>query len=78
MSIPQLNASAKTLEKVFCPDYAFRIPIYQRSYSWNEDQVAELISDLDAAMSEKSEISTLPSYFLEPNSKLLLSDFSRM
>lgn len=32
--------------KIFCNDFEFHIPGYQRPYAWEEDQIEELFSDL--------------------------------
>jgi hypothetical protein len=46
----QLAAHEKPLAKVFCGDYDFRIPNYQRPYAWGNDQAAELLNDLSDAL----------------------------
>jgi hypothetical protein len=46
----QLEAHEKPLAKVFCGDYDFRIPHYQRPYAWGNDQAAELLNDLSDAL----------------------------
>lgn len=46
----KIEASEKNLAKVFCEDYIFKIPVYQRPYAWEREQVEELFDDLDAAM----------------------------
>lgn len=35
---------------IFCNDYAFEIPVYQRPYAWEVEQVRELLTDLEEAM----------------------------
>lgn len=42
----QLEAHEMPLEKVFCSDYDFRIPTYQRPYAWEIEQADQLLSDL--------------------------------
>lgn len=40
------DAHESPLAKVFCDDYKFTIPKYQRPYSWSTEQASELIDDL--------------------------------
>jgi len=42
----QLEAHEVPLHKVFCSDYDFRIPDYQRPYAWEAEQAAQLLDDL--------------------------------
>ncbi len=46
----QLEAHEKPLGKIFCGDYDFRVPNYQRPYAWGTDQAAELLDDLSGAL----------------------------
>ena len=49
MQIPKMtiSESEQTLEQIFSlANYQFEIPSYQRPYSWEKDQVLELIDDL--------------------------------
>jgi hypothetical protein len=46
----QLTAHEVALVKIFCSDYDFRIPDYQRPYSWGEEQALQLIDDLVDAL----------------------------
>ena len=41
-----IEAKEKKLDKVFCTDYVFQIPVYQRPYAWELEQVAALLDDL--------------------------------
>ena len=36
-----IKASEQNLDKVFCDDYLFEIPFYQRPYAWTTDEVGE-------------------------------------
>ncbi len=54
--MPRSDGSASSLEarelpltKIFGGDFAFRIPFYQRPYSWTREQVDELLDDLTNA-----------------------------
>lgn len=55
-----LQAHEKNLRQIFCDDYAFEIPIYQRPYAWELEQARDLLSDLLEALGEDGE----GSYFL--------------
>jgi hypothetical protein len=46
----RLEASEKALRKIFCADYDFLIPDYQRPYAWGREQAAELLDDLSSAL----------------------------
>ena len=39
-----------SLEGIFCADYDFLIPDYQRPYAWGTEQAAELLDDLSGAL----------------------------
>lgn len=45
MSI-SIHAIEKPLHKIFCDDFAFEIPLYQRPYSWEIKHASELLTDL--------------------------------
>ena len=45
-----ITASEKNIDKIFCNDYQFEIPVFQRPYAWEKDQVDELLDDLLFAM----------------------------
>lgn len=53
-TLVRVEAGEKTIADVFCPNYAFSIPAYQRPYAWERQQVEELLSDLEEAMSPDS------------------------
>lgn len=46
----QLEAREVPLHKVFCSDYDFRIPEYQRPYAWETEQAEQLLADLEEAL----------------------------
>ena len=48
-----INAKELPLEKVFSDDYEYRIPFYQRPYSWTIEQASELFDDLYAFINEE-------------------------
>lgn len=58
-----IKASEKALEKVFCNDFRFSIPGYQRPYSWTTEEAGALFDDLLNAMGE-SEPSKASPYFM--------------
>ena len=55
-----IKASEQNLDSVFHRDYEFQIPVYQRPYAWDLEQVGELFDDLVTAM-DRSEVEP---YFL--------------
>ena len=46
----EIKASQQNLNNVFSNAYFFEIPTYQRPYSWEKEQVGELVDDLLNAM----------------------------
>lgn len=46
----KLEAHEMPLHKVFSSDYDFQIPDYQRPYAWQEEQAAQLLTDLQEAL----------------------------
>lgn len=58
-----IKAGEKALKDVFCDHYVFRIPPYQRPYSWTKEQALELLDDLKWAAG-KDNPGDRPPYFL--------------
>ncbi|MGW2626922.1 DUF262 domain-containing protein [Micromonospora taraxaci] len=50
----QLEAHEFPLHKIFCSDYDFRIPDYQRPYAWGKEQTGQLLDDLTEALERDS------------------------
>ncbi|EPQ75821.1 DUF262 domain-containing protein [Mycobacterium marinum] len=46
----KLDAGEYELGKIFCSDFEFSIPDYQRPYSWGTEQTLQLLDDLDSAI----------------------------
>lgn len=60
-----LSAHEYPVSKIFCDDYLFQIPSYQRPYSWTTEQASELVMDLQEYIKgKKGEIESLNPYFL--------------
>ena len=60
-----LVAHEQPIQKVFSDDYVFRIPDYQRPYSWTPEQARELIEDLLSFVQANSgPVAEMPTYFL--------------
>lgn len=60
-----LSAHEYPVSKIFCDDYLFKIPSYQRPYSWTTEQASELVMDLQAYIKgKKGDIDILNPYFL--------------
>ncbi|GAA3735218.1 hypothetical protein HDA32_003964 [Spinactinospora alkalitolerans] len=51
----QLEAHEVPLHKLFCSDYDFQIPDYQRPYAWEVEQAAQLRDDLIEALDRDSD-----------------------
>jgi hypothetical protein len=58
-----IKAAEKALKDVFCDHYVFRIPPYQRPYSWTTEQAGELLDDLIWAAGDDKPAER-PPYFL--------------
>jgi hypothetical protein len=48
--VKKLDAGEYPLGKVFCSDFEFSIPDYQRPYSWGTEQSLQLLDDLTEAL----------------------------
>lgn len=60
-----LEAHEFPLKEVFCDDYSFEIPGYQRPYSWETEQAETLVSDLLGFLEEQPKnIKEASPYFL--------------
>lgn len=65
MNKMNIRGSEFPLRKIFCDDFVFTIPLYQRAYSWTTEEAEELYQDLIRAMdSYEKSIDDLPPYFL--------------
>ncbi|WP_320064195.1 DUF262 domain-containing HNH endonuclease family protein [Micromonospora sp. RTGN7] len=51
----QLEAHEVPLHRIFCQDYDFRIPDYQRPYAWGKEQAGQLLDDLVEALERNSD-----------------------
>lgn len=50
-----LDAGEFPLRKIFSSDFEFRIPDYQRPYSWGTEQALQLLDDLEASLDRDTE-----------------------
>lgn len=65
MSRLQIKGGEFPIGKIFGKDFVFRIPRYQRPYSWGREQAEELFDDLLGFLSDGSEpVGELNPYFL--------------
>ena len=48
------EATEVVLGRVFNDDYLFRMPVYQRPYSWTTEETGELLADLESAMNDET------------------------
>jgi len=62
--VETIKAAEKPLRDIFCDDYVFNIPPYQRPYSWTTEETGELIDDLMTASQTEGKPSELSPYFL--------------
>lgn len=58
-----IHGATYPLRKIFCNDYVFSIPLFQRSYAWTTDQAEALLDDLLAFLNESGS-EAINEYFL--------------
>lgn len=64
MSEIQIKGERKLVYNVFSADYIFRVPLYQRPYSWTPEHGEALLMDLLEALGEETNIENCEPYFL--------------
>lgn len=65
MARAEIRGEHHPIRKVFCNDFIFRIPRYQRPYAWTKENAGELFTDLATFMGDGGgKVSDLPPYFL--------------
>jgi len=65
MSKMMIRGAEHPIRKIFCDDFVFTIPLYQRAYGWTTEEAEELLQDLLRAMNGiEDSIDDLPPYFL--------------
>ena len=60
----KIEAKEMELMRIFSDDFVFEIPPYQRPYDWTPEETEDLISDIEAAMGEPTDIAQVSPYFL--------------
>lgn len=77
MTVAKIHGAEFPVRKIFSNDFNFRIPMYQRPYSWTTEQAGELLADLLEFIGEdhKVSIDDLSPYFL--GSIVLIKDEAR-
>ena len=55
MSNDQLNPELLTVNGLFDKQASYTVPVYQRNYAWQVEQIEQLISDIHDAMSNGDE-----------------------
>src|ERR1700730_18209052 len=65
MSKMTIRGAEYPIRKIFCDDFVFTIPLYQRAYAWTTEESEELLQDLLTAMNNNDgTVDDLPPYFL--------------
>lgn len=62
--ISSISAEKLVVKDIFCDDYLFTIPNYQRPYSWEEEHCTQLLDDLHSFAFRGDDFNELPPYFL--------------
>lgn len=62
--ISTISAEKLVVKDIFCDDYLFTIPNYQRPYSWEEEHCSQLLDDLHTFAFRGEDFDELPPYFL--------------
>ncbi|WP_163100198.1 DUF262 domain-containing protein [Peribacillus alkalitolerans] len=66
----QIKSNLVTLKSIADQHYLFNVPIYQRLYVWEEDQVRTLLEDIEAAYEDEKELFYLGSVLVVKNRML--------
>lgn len=65
MNRMNIRGSEYPLKKIFCDDFVFTIPLYQRSYAWTTEEAEDLYQDLIRSVDGfEKKADDLPPYFL--------------
>lgn len=65
MGIAKIHGSEHPIRKIFSNDFVFRVPLYQRPYSWTTEHAGELLGDLlDFIGTGATPVDDLSPYFL--------------
>lgn len=77
MTVAKIHGAEFPVRKIFSNDFNFRIPLYQRPYSWTTEQAGELFDDLISFIGPDTSVSVdaLSPYFL--GSIVLIKDEAR-
>ncbi|MBC7818071.1 MAG: DUF262 domain-containing protein [Planctomycetaceae bacterium] len=77
MAVAKIHGAEFPIRKIFSNDFYFRIPLYQRPYSWTTEQAGELLDDLISFIGADScaSVDELSPYFL--GSIVLIKDESQ-
>jgi len=62
--ISSISADKLVIKDIFCDDYLFTIPNYQRPYSWEEEHCLQLLDDIHSFAFRDDDFNDLPPYFL--------------
>ncbi len=77
MTVSKIHGAEFPIRKIFSNDFNFRIPLYQRPYSWTTEQAGELLDDLISFIGSDTGVGVdaLSPYFL--GSIVLIKDESQ-
>jgi uncharacterized protein with ParB-like and HNH nuclease domain len=50
--MPSIVGHEYPVKKIFCPDFEFVIPPYQRPYAWTKEEAGELFDDIMSFMEQ--------------------------
>ena len=77
MTVAKIHGAEFPIRKIFSNDFNFKIPLYQRPYSWTTEQAGELLDDLISFIGSDTttNVDDLSPYFL--GSIVLIKDESQ-
>jgi uncharacterized protein with ParB-like and HNH nuclease domain len=77
MTTAKIHGAEFPIRKIFSNDFNFKIPLYQRPYSWTTEQAGELFDDLISFIGPDTNVNvdTLSPYFL--GSIVLIKDAAK-
>lgn len=62
--VSTISAKELVVKEIFCDNFLFTIPNYQRPYSWEEEHCTQLLDDLHTFAFKNEDFNDLPPYFL--------------
>ncbi|HNM47507.1 MAG TPA: DUF262 domain-containing protein, partial [Candidatus Sumerlaeota bacterium] len=62
--MPAFDTEQFVVRDLFCDDYVFRFPLYQRPYRWGTRHAEVLLNDILEAAGTEGKVDDHPPYFI--------------